>query len=267
MVPVKAAPFTGPYASAATKLPHEGPTVEALKRALSRLGYMAWKGLAFTASWPADGELDRAFRKWQRDLEMPGDGVYGEQEWKALRVAKVPAGAPNAGEPALDSYAQNLIREEWEASHVPDEEDVRAAIAEFCRLAEANEPAWHYSQYRPVDVSCDPSASYLRYDCSSYVLTAYHYAKRKTGLDVPDPAKQGWTGYGNTDYHEDDHPRVSAPYKVGDLAHYNGHVTICRKAGDARTAVFSSHGQEAGPHPCSLHYRSDLRFVVRPPLS
>ena len=99
-----------------------------------------------------------------------------------------------------------------------------------------------------------------------YVIQAYHYAGRKTSLAVPDPSKQDYTGYGNTDYYEDDHTHVTAPYKVGDLAHYSGHVTLCRRAGDAQTAVFSSHGSEAGPIPTSLHYRSDLRFVVRPPL-
>jgi len=72
---------------------------------------------------------------------------------------------------------------------------------------------------------------------------------------------------GNTNT-EDDHPKVTdGRYDVGDLAHYDGHVTICRKAGDASRAVWTSHGEEADPEPRALHYRPDFRFVVRPPLS
>jgi len=265
-LPVSAVPFTGPYGSSITELPNKGPTVEALKRAISRLGYIEWKGLGFTQFWPYDGAFDRGFRKWQRELEMPGDGLYGEQEWKAMRAARVPKSRPNAGEFALDQYAQKLIKDEWEAAHVPDEEDFRAAVTEFCLLAEKNEDAWHYVQYRPFPVAVNPSASSLKADCSSYVVMAYHWAMTKSGLAVPDPAGFNWAGFGNTET-EDDHPSVlSGLYRVGDLAHYVGHVTLCRKAGTATTAIFSSHGQEAGPMPVSLYYRRDFRKVVRPPL-
>jgi hypothetical protein len=260
-------PYTGPYASTATKHPNKGPTVEALKRAVSRLGFITWKGTEFTQFWPHDGEFDRGFRKWQRSLEMPGDGVYGEQEWKAIRAAKVPKGSPNAGEYALDDYAQKLIQKEWKDEHVPDQEDFRKALTEFCLLAEANEDAWHYRQARPVDVTVDPGASYIWSDCSGFVIQAYHWAMQKSGLVVPDPSKQGWSGYGNTEWYEDDHPSVlSGYYRVGDLAHYSGHVTICRKAGTTTSGIFSSHGQEAGPIPTNVYYRRDFRKVVRPPL-
>jgi hypothetical protein len=185
-----------------------------------------------------------------------------------MRQQKVPAGKPNAGEYALDDYAQKLIKEEWEAENVPSVDDFRKALTEFCLAAERNEDAWHYRQARPVDVTVSPSASYIWSDCSGFVIQAYHWAMEKSGLTVPDPSKQGWTGYGNTDYYEDDHPSVlSGSYRVGDLAHYSGHVTICRKAGTSSTAIFTSHGQEAGPVPTSLYYRSDLRKIVRPPLS
>lgn len=262
---VKQCPYTGPYANTNTKYPSKGPTVIALKRAMSRLGYMDWKGTEFTDEWPAGQALDKGFRHWQLDGDMPSDGVYGQQAWKTLRTAKIPTGT-HKGEWALDAYALDLIKDEWASGQVPDEDDIRAKITEFCRVAESNEDSWHYRQARPVDVSVDPAATYVWSDCSGYVIQAYHYAKRKTGLLIPDPAKQGWTGYGNTDWYEDDHPQVQSPFKVGDLAHWYGHVAVCRKAGGEATAVWSSHGQEAGPQPVSLHYRSDLRFVVRPPL-
>jgi hypothetical protein len=265
VISAKQAPYAGPYASDATKHPHEGPTVEAIKRGLSRLGYMAWKGTEFTQRWPADGELDRAFRKWERDCELPGNGVYGEQEWKELRSAKITEG-PKNGQHALDSYACKLMRQDWESQNVPDEQDFREALVKFCLAAERNENNWHYRQVRPIDVSVEPNASYVVSDCSGFVIQAAYWARQKSGLlSVPDPGGYNWTGYGNTDS-EDGWPQVTAPFKVYDLAHYNGHVTICRRPGDASTAVFTSHGTEAGPIPTSLHYRSDLRFVCRPAL-
>jgi hypothetical protein len=263
---IKQCRYTGPYASTNTKYPSKGPTVIALKRALARLGLMEWKGTQFTDEWPAGQALDQAFRTWQLSKYLPSDGIYGQQAWKVMRYQKVMDGT-HKGDWAFDAYALNLINDEWAEGQVPDEEDVRLKIVDFCRVAESNEDAWHYRQARPVDVSVDPAASYVWSDCSGYVIQAYHYAKRKTGVLVPDPAIQGWTGYGNTDWYEDDHPKVSdGRFKVGDLAHYNGHVTLCRKAGGEVTAIWSSHGQEAGPQPVSLHYRPDLRFVVRPPL-
>ena len=266
MLPIAKCPYTGPYGSSGTKFPNRGPTVEALKRAVSRAGFISWKD-NFTQYWPEDGELDKGFRRWQRDKGLPGDGIYGQQEWKAMRATKVPVGQPHAGEYAFDDYACKLILEEWTQENVPDEADFRAALSEFCLAAEQNEDAWHYRQQRPVDITVNPKASYVWSDCSGYVIQAYHWAMTKSGLAVPDPAKQGWTGFGNTDYYEDDHPSVtSGLYKVGDLAHYPGHVTLCRKAGTATTAVFSSHGQEAGPVPTNIYYRRDFRKVVRPPL-
>jgi hypothetical protein len=266
VISIKTAPYTGVYASDATKHPSKGPTVEAIKRALARLDYMDWKGTDFTQLWPAGGELDKAFRKWERDHELPGDGVYGEQEWKYLRACKIPSG-PKKGQHALDRYACDLIRADWAEQNVPDEQDFRVKLTEYCLRAEVNENAWHYVQYRPVDVSVEPNASYVRADCSSFVIMAYYWAAQKSGLQVPDPAKQGWSGYGNTEEHENDHPRVSEPFKVGDLAHYPGHVTLCRRPGTATSAVFTSHGTEAGPIPTQIHYRSDFLYVVRPPLS
>jgi hypothetical protein len=262
MLTSKTVPYTGRYASTKTKLPSKGETVLALKIALKRLRFLDDANM--DQVW-REG-MDVAFRKWQRSVDLPGHGVYGQQEWKAMRRQRLPS-----GEYALNKQARQLIRKDRadQLKELAEERRdlIRKFIAEFCVRAEANEDRWHYSQARPVDVSVDPRASYVRSDCSGYVIQAYYYARTKTGFAVPDPSKQNWTGYGNTDYYEDDHPPVTnGRYLVGDLAHYHGHVSICRRAGSATTAVFSSHGSEAGPVPTSLHYRGDLRKVVRPSL-
>lgn len=269
MLTVKQVPYTGPFSSDATKFPHFSPTIEALKRAVSRLGYIEWKGLDFTQAWPADGVFDKGFRKWQQDEQLPADGVYGNQTWKEMRTAKVPAGRPNAGEYALDKYACKLIRDEWAAENVPDEADFRAALVLFCQKGFRNEDNWHYHAIRPLDVTIEPDAAYIVSDCSFSVKQGYKWSSTRSGLVVPDPAVgHNWDGYGNTDSLAEN-PRISSPYKVGDVALYSGgtgHATMCYRAGDAWTSSWWSHGQEAGPMPTSLHYRSDLRFVVRPPL-
>ena len=115
MIAAKQVPYTGLYASGATKLPHKGPTIIALKRSMARLGYMEWKE-NFTDEWPAGGALDKAFRLWERSHYLRGDGVYGQQEWKNLRAAKIQTG-PKKGQFALDLYSRKLIRDEWQALH------------------------------------------------------------------------------------------------------------------------------------------------------
>ena len=198
-------------------------------------------------------------------VDVPADGVYGEQEWKTMRWEKVPDG-PNKGKPALDAYACKLIRLDWAAQNVPDEADFRAKLTAYCLAAEKNEPNWHYVQYRPVPVDIDPAnPPRSGGDCSSSIVWAFKYAKNKTGYDVPCPAKQSFTGYGNTDYYEDDHVTVTGTYKVGDLGHYYGHVVMCIKPGDWSGSDWWSFGSEP-PRRVKLNYRRDFRKVVRPPL-
>lgn len=143
---------------------------------------------------------------------------------------------------------------------------IRDAITDFCERAERAEAKWHYTQRRPyTGLGVAPESVHYN-DCSSYVALAYFWAKTQTGLDVPDPTKYAFKGWGNTWDDLDGHPRVTSQYLVGDLAHYEGHVTICRKPGTSSTSIWSSFGREAGPERTTLHYRRDLRFVVRPPL-
>lgn len=204
---------------------------------------------------------------FQRQEGIDDTGWLGDATYQLMRTARVPVG-PNKGEPLMDQKTVDLLFVAQKMFDVDgNEEKVRKFITEFCLIAEANEEAWHYSQARPVDPTVDPDANSVVSDCSGFVLQAYRYAREESGLPVPDPSKQGYSGFGNTGTNEDDHPIVrTGAYLVGDLAHYNGHVTICRKAGNAATAIWTSNGEEEGPDPRELHYRSDLRFVVRPPL-
>lgn len=251
-----------------------GPDVTAYKRGISRGGRWPWTTFddAYSnnfAHGKAGGNVgDSGVEGFQRQMGIQPSGNIGQATMEAISLAKIPQGLPNAGQPLLDGPAVQMLEDAAKMEHSDSNTDkIRKLITEFCQKAEANEDNWHYSQNRPIDISVDPSASSVNSDCSGLVIQAYNYAKRKSGLAVPDPAKQGWSGFGNTDLYEDDHPTVSnGSYLVGDLAHYKGHVCICRKAGNSSSAIWTSHGQEAGPDPVNLYYRTDFRKVVRPPL-
>ncbi len=165
----------------------------------------------------------------------------------------------------FDARAIDLISR-YEPPKPPPGDRIHAAITDYCLRAEANETHWHYTQTRPFHIQYDPSKTTYG-DCSAYCVMAYAFAKRETGVAIQDPSGYNYSGYGNTWDDLDGHPRVSTPYEIGDLAHYEGHVSICRKPGTASTAIFSSFGSEAGPRDTNLNYRGDLRFVCRPPFN
>jgi hypothetical protein len=141
---------------------------------------------------------------------------------------------------------------------------VRKAITSFCEQG-IGEPDWYYSQARAIAIAINPNGPSTS-DCSGSVIQAFYWASVQTGVNVPDPAQQGWSGYGNTQYYECEHPKVTdGKYQVGDLAHYDGHVTLCYHPGNAETADWWSFGSEP-PSKRKLNYRDDFWKVVRPPL-
>lgn len=244
----------------------KGDDIVAVKRAISRAGFWKWQEFdgAYSNAFAHGGDDGKGVAGYQRSVGLDGTGTYGQNTHEKLRKAKVPKGATHAGEDVFDQTAVNLYKGSGSGGgDKTPAERVQAKLTEFCERA-IGEPDWYYSQNRAVDVSVNPDGSNTS-DCSGSVVQAFHFAKRETGVNVPDPAMQGWSGYGNTTYYEDDHPTVGAPYRVGDLAHYDGHVCLCYHPGDANSADWFSFGSEP-PSKRKLHYRSDFRKVVRPPL-
>lgn len=148
----------------------------------------------------------------------------------------------------------------------------RKAIAVFLLASEENRTLIHYTQHRPFDPSVTPAKGY-RGDCSSYPTQAFWYAQDVIDAPLSDPNGRAYDGYGFTGtLLQVNHAHGAPPdkYMVGDLAIYGGsfwstrHVVICRVKGTVETAVWSSHGSEAGPLPERLTYRSDLLGVYRP---
>ncbi len=105
-------PWTGPYGLPASGLRSKGPTPEALKRAMSRLGYMPWLGDGF------DEHFNQVLSDALNEFD-PGHSGYGQGRWIKLRSAKVPKGMAHAGEYALDATALELIRQDYLEQHPP----------------------------------------------------------------------------------------------------------------------------------------------------
>lgn len=281
-----AALYSGPYygpSDPKDRGPDKSLYVIALKRALVR-----WAGNTGALKWPEGGnfnatynlalEHDVALFKKKKGIKTPGS-VWGGAAHEALLAAIRGGGArkPYSPEqPALDRVAIELMEEAWDLKHpgVRDLKKVRAALAGYLEAMEANDPIWHYLQRRPTpNMGVAPSAG-GRDDCSALAITAYYWCRRNTGIIVPDSTGYHYTGYGNTVScyytNKDRKLGLSTTFEVGDEGVYgpyaSRHMVICRKRGTADTAVWTSHGSEAGPYPVRVLYRDDLWAIVRPPL-
>lgn len=258
-------PYTGPYGLAAGPVPKsKGPTAEALKRAMSRLGFLEWSDFDQHYNVVLEAALDA--------FDPGGKDGYGKGRWQKVRAAKIKSG-PRKGEWALDQYARTLIQNE--AGLTADSKELERFqffFTEFFRIAVAHAGEWDYnSDIRPVRLNQNPANPSGTSDCSGSGIQGADYARRKAGLldVVRDPSKQNWTGYGNTDQFEDDWPKVGSPYRVGDIAHFHSsrHVMWCIAPGTQRTAEWWTFGHEP-PSITTLanYYRfpSEFMFVVRP---
>ena len=254
----------------------QGPDVLAMKRAMSHAqrwlpwAPSTWNELyrtSFAMGYGGGQVATSGIRGFQRQEDMNETGIVNDATYQKIRRARIPVG-PREGDPILDTVSIALIKKAIEIfSPEARVQRIRAAITDFCKRAEAAEENWHYTQQRPYTGLGVAPERYHENDCSSYVIIAYYAARQVAGIPIPDPSGYRYSGYGNTWDNLDGHPRVgNGNYLVGDLAHYDGHVTICRKPGSSATAVWSSFGAEDGPEPLPLYYRGDFLKVVRPPL-
>src|SRR5262245_43872504 len=169
MLTVRQFPFTENYGPPSGPFRSKGPTAEACKRFYGRMGLIPWQD--YDQHW--NQMLSDAHRKWKKKNGLPDDPSYGKLVWQKMRAARVPKGRPQAGEYAFDFYARKLVQDEaGEESDSDEMAVVQAFIREFWKLAIANEPAWHYSQNRPFDVTINPSASSVHADCSATPVMA-----------------------------------------------------------------------------------------------
>lgn len=154
-------------------------------------------------------------------------------------------------------------------------ETARDLIATYLRRCEETRTKKHYSQARPMTHLGKPPSAEWTADCSGYATSAFRWADLAMSIKVNDPngPLYNYNGYGYTGTLLANNKTRRIPldrkFFVGDLALYGPslsnttHVCICRRNGEAMTALWSSHGNERGPYPVYLMYRRDLLCVVR----
>lgn len=150
---------------------------------------------------------------------------------------------------------------------------IRTIIRRYLERAEANKGDIHYSQHRPLTSLGKSPDSEFTTDCSGLAISAFRWADIWLPYTVKDPGGYGYRGWGWTgsilETNKNRRVPLDRKFFVGDMALYGrslgatSHVVICRRNGDTMSSVWTSHGNEAGPYPVRLLYRSDLLLVVR----
>ncbi len=221
------------------------------------------------------GCIDHAFKEGAKKVTL----LYSTQSPRSVypNVAHCLYTADNVTSwPEWKDSVPQVIPKEPDKMLTPNQKkEFRAQLVRFALVAEKYEKNWHYTQARPYTGLGDPFSSTHHNDCSSYVALLFYSAGRAAGFGVHDPLDEHYSGYGNTQTAYEflkDHKAPPDKFRIGDLAIYGPsydtvHITMCRKAGTAASAVWSSFGQEAGPEdrqPLSYH-PSPLLGVYRHP--
>jgi hypothetical protein len=97
-------PYTGPY-SVEGDGKHKGNTALALKRAMSRLGFLPWEPDKWDNVF--NKKLEAALDEWD-----PGKNGYGTGRYDKIRAAVVKSGS-HKGEQALDGTCINQVQTEY----------------------------------------------------------------------------------------------------------------------------------------------------------
>ena len=193
---------------------HQGATgvdVVAVKRALSRAGFMQWGN--FTPTFGS--YMLAAVTAFQRANHIQPTGAYGDGSHTLLTQTRR-HGHP--GEWAFDSYAVALMRQEQALLAVTPDQRVRQAIvaAGFFWYAHRNGIA--YARMRPFQM-CKPPMVPAAWDCSAFVTNS-HYAG-----GAPNPNGRPWDGLGYTGTLLSRGVRMAVPDLLpGDLVFY-GYTT------------------------------------------
>ena len=249
---VPSVPFPRPL-----KLGDQGIDVEGLGRALCKTGFY----VTLT-------QFGKAGQGWRRTYgQGKADAVNklrAQQGWKRTGTYNEAVHDLMERKGFFDERAIDLISR-YVPPLPPEPVRIRAAMTDFADGPKRTRTLALHPVKTRKGFGTAPS-QFMYSDCSSRTACSCTRGRGKRPASRSPTRRDTTTaGYGNTWDDLDAHPRVVASVSVGDLAHYEGHVSICRKPGSVSEAIFSSFGSERGPHPTNRDYRSDLRFVCRPP--
>lgn len=226
-----------------------GMDVVAVKRAMSKAGYIRWGG--FT---PVFGPFfERTVKKFQADHKLTVTGRYDKRTHAVLADKR-----DKKGWPVFDAYGRSLMEKAYAKWTKPDP---RKVIVDAANFYYDNRDRIRYSQVRPVKYGKVPYVPSLL-DCSGGVQLLYYQA---SDLGVEDPSGYGYAGWGNT-YSQIRRGREVPANKAvaGDLVFYGPwksnptHVAMCM--GDGR--VWSMGSDKDPAIHASMDYRRD-RIAVR----
>jgi len=251
-----AVPFCRPLRSGA-----RGLDVVAVKRTLSRAGFMQWG--AFTQAWgPAATE---ACRRFQASTGLAQSGQYERATHDALLQA-TRKGHPT--ESAWDAYGRTLMEQFCAA--VGEEARVRRAIVDAARFWQTRRADIDYSQVRPFELKRPPEVP-ARIDCSGFV-TICHLAGGANNPNVERGKRLPYNGLGYTGTLLNGGRRCAVEeLRPGDLVFYGftttpgpafplnspTHVALWLGDGDVM-----SHGRKQGPERLGYAYRAVNCFVT-----
>jgi hypothetical protein len=206
-----------------------GKDVVALKRALSKAGYVKWQSRWTRLFGPYTAT---ALKKFQREHGLRADGVYGPATHAKLAPYYDAYGAALLGQFPRAPVGHTVVTAALFGYHV------RGSI--------------HYTQSAlrmyGVRNKIRPPAIPKWEDCSSYATWTYWLAKRR------DPNGRGYDGYGFTGtLAANGRPAAPAAGRLSFYGRYpHTHVTI-----DVSASMCVSHGSERGPVLVPIRYRRD----------
>lgn len=212
-----------------------GKDVLAVKRALSRAGYLKWGG--FTPLFGVFAE--RALKKFQKAKGVKVDGEVGANTLKKLA-------------PYFDSYGYLLYVGHTFNKNQNANDVKRAKIYAYALWGYNNRGLIHYAQQRPMDLLNDLYHLPVSNDCSEFATKAYKYA------GATDPNGVNYNGSGYTGTLASHGRRVTlGQAQVGDLVLYGPAPTYEHVAIYIGNGRVISHGSEGGPYLLPIDYRSD----------
>lgn len=221
---------------------NSGPDVIAVKRALSRGGWMEWGD--FTPLYgPYAAQAVKAMEKTKGYKQT---GVYAFTRHEALRKSRR-QGTTN--EWAFDALSIKILNGEA----VTPEERMRSGIVDAAVYSIVRRDTISYAQIRPMTDMAPPPNVPNTMDCSWHATWCYKSA------GAPDPNGRGYSspilGYTGTLYPRGT-PISVVQLQLGDLVFYGWrdgiptHVAVYIGGG-----YVASHGQQSGPSKVPVTYR------------
>lgn len=166
----------------------KGTDVLAVKRALSRAGYIQWG--TFTETW---GEYARiACHNFQKDHGLAPAGYGIRTHAKLLNTHK-----KGSSEWAFDARALQLMHEQYILSHTTPEQRIRSKGIQMCRYLYEHSRSIAYSQARPYPLIHLGDRVPSRLDCSG-LAGECHYAAGARNPNVQGGVRLPWNGEGYT---------------------------------------------------------------------